>query len=190
MAGIQVTHKYPDVENSIPIPAKFTIELGQRMQSLAESSDPAQGLDQSFMQLKLYSGHPFRNRNESPPKHQFGKDALAFFQEEMNKNQSFQRIEKTRAGARVMRYATPLIMEDRCLKCHNDSKLYEVDKYRKTDWKAGDVRGVLEIVCPLEDNTEQTQESLFTTYMQVGGTAAAVLGFSWCVLAIGRRRRR
>jgi serine/threonine protein kinase len=189
-AGIQVTHKYPDVEDSIPIPAKFTIELGQRMQSLAESSDQTQGLDQSFVQLKLYSSHPFRNRIDSPPRHQFGKEALDFFQSEMNKNQPFQRIEKTRAGARVLRYATPLILEDRCLKCHNDSKLYEVDKYRKTDWKAGEVRGVLEIVCPLEDNTEHTQDSLFTTYMQVGGTAAAVLGFSWCVLAIGRRRRR
>jgi serine/threonine protein kinase len=189
-AGLTVTHKYPEVDNSIPIPAKFTIELGQRMQSLAESADQAPGLDQSFMQLKMYSDHPFRNRNESPPKHHFGKEALAYFQDQEHKNQPFQRIEKTRAGARVLRYATPLLMEERCLRCHNDSKLYEVDRYRKTDWNAGDVRGVLEIVCPLEDNTEQTQKSLFNTYMQVGGTAAAVLTFSWCALAIGRRRRR
>ena len=74
-AGVVVTHKYPDVEGSIPIPAKFTIELGERMQGLAESDDRGKGLDRSFMQLKLYSDHPFRRRNDSPPKQQFGKDA-------------------------------------------------------------------------------------------------------------------
>ena len=34
-AGVVVSHKYPELEGSIPIPAKFTIELGQRMQSRA-----------------------------------------------------------------------------------------------------------------------------------------------------------
>jgi serine/threonine protein kinase len=189
-AGVTVTHKYPDVENSIPIPAKFTIELGQRMQSLAESGDHSGGLDQSFMQLKMYSDHPFRRRNDSPPKHQFGKDALAFFQGAGGKDRSFDRIEKTRAGGRVLRFATPLVMEERCLKCHNDRTLYELDRYRKTDWEVGDVRGVLEIVCPLEDNAEQTQRTLFSTYLQVGGAAASVLALSWLALMIGKRHRR
>ena len=185
-----VSHKYPELEGSIPIPAKFTIELGQRMQSLAESDDHDQGLDQSFLQLRLYSEHPFRRRNDSPPKYQFGKDALAFYRDAGNKGLPFDRIEKTRAGARVLRYATPLIMEERCLKCHNDPKLYELDEFRKTDWKVGDIRGVLEVVCPLEDNTEQTQKTLFNTYLQVAGTGAAVLALSWAGLMLGRRRRR
>jgi serine/threonine protein kinase len=189
-AGVVVTHKYPDVEGSIPIPAKFTIELGQRMQSLAESDDHGKGLDQSFMQLKLYSDHPFRQRNDSPPKHQFGKDALAFYQDERKKELPFDRIEKTRAGARVLRHAAPLVMEGRCLKCHNDPKLYEADPFRKTDWKAGDVRGVLEVVCPLEDNTQQTQRTLLETYLRVAVAGATVLTLSWVALRIGRRKRR
>jgi serine/threonine protein kinase len=189
-AGIVVTHKYPEMEGSIPIPAKFTIELGQRMQSLAESDDHGKGLDQSFMQLKLYSEHPFRRRNESPPKHQFGKDALAFYRDERNKELPFDRIEKTRAGARVLRHATPLVMEGRCLKCHNDPKLYEADPFRKTDWKEGDVRGLLEVVCPLEDNTQQTQRALLETYLRVAAVGAVVLTSSWFALRIGRRKRR
>ena len=80
-AGVVVSHKYPELEGSIPIPAKFTIELGQRMQSRAESDDHEKGLDQSFLLLKLYSEHPFRRRNDSPPRYQFGKDALAFYRE-------------------------------------------------------------------------------------------------------------
>jgi len=189
VAGVTVTHKFPDVENSIPIPAKFTIELGQRIQSLAENSDHAGGLDQGFMQLKEYSAFPFRHRSDSPPKHQFGKDALAFYRDPANKDQPFSRIEKTRAGSRVLRYSTPLFMEDRCLKCHNDPKLYEIDRYRKTDWEAGDVRGVLEIVCPLENNAEQTQRTLFSTYFQVAGAAALVLALSWIALTFGKRHR-
>ena len=184
-AGVVVSHKYPELEGSIPIPAKFTIELGQRMQSLAESDDHDRGLDQSFLQLKLYSEHPFQRRNDSPPKYQFGKDALAFYRDAENKGLPFDRIEKTRAGARVLRYATPLIMEERCLKCHNDPKLYELDEFRKTDWKAGDIRGVLEVVCPLEDNTEQTKKTLVNTYLQVAGTGAAVLALSWAGLMVG-----
>ena len=77
-------------------------------------------------------------------------------------------------------------MEERCLKCHNDPKLYELDEFRKTDWKAGDIRGVLEVVCPLEDNTEQTQKTLLNTYLQVAGTGAAVLTLSWAGLMFGQ----
>jgi hypothetical protein len=189
-AGVPVTHKYPDVENSIPIPAKFTIELGQRMQSIAESSDHGGGLDQSFMQLKLYSDHPFRQRNDSPPKHQFGKDALEFYQDPTNRDRPFNRIEKTRHGSRVLRYATALVMGERCIKCHNDRTQYELDGFRKSDWQVGDVRGVLEIVCPLEDSAEQTQRALYNTYLQVGGAAALVLALSWLALKLGKRYRR
>jgi serine/threonine protein kinase len=189
-AGVVVTHKYPDMEGSIPIPAKFTIELGQRMQSLAEGDERGKGLDQSFMQLRLYSDHPFRRRNDSPPKHQFGKDALAFYHDERNKVLPYDRIEKTRAGARVLRHATPVVMEERCLKCHNDPKLYESDPFRKVDWKIGDIRGVMEVVCPLEDNTLQTRETLLDTYLQVAGAGATVLTLSWVALRLGKRRRR
>jgi serine/threonine protein kinase len=189
-AGVVVSHKYPELEGAIPIPAKFTIELGQRMQARAEDEGQDQGLDQSFLQLRLYSDHPFRRRPDSPPKSQFGKDALTFYRDPENAGRAFDRIEKTRAGARVLRYATPLIMEERCLKCHGDPKLYELDEFRKTDWKVGDVRGVLEVVCPLENNTEQTQNALLSTYLQVAATGVAVLGLSWAGLMFGRRQRR
>jgi hypothetical protein len=189
-AGVVVTHKYPDIEGSIPSPTKFTIELGQRMESLAEGDDRGRGLDQSFMQLKLYSDHLFRRRNDSPPKNQFGKDAIAFFGDDRNKELPFDRIEKTRVGARVLRHATPVVIEERCLKCHNDSKLYESDTFRKTDWKVGDVRGVMEIVCPLEDSTLRTQKTLFERYLQVAGAGAAVLTLSWIALRLGRHKRR
>jgi adenylate cyclase len=81
-------------------------------------------------------------------------------------------------------------MEKRCLICHNDLRLYELDEFRKTDWKAGDIRGVLEIVCPLEDNAEHTKRTLLNTFLQVAGTGAAVLRLSWAGIVVGRRLRR
>ncbi len=189
-SGVPVTHRYPEVEKSIPIPVKFTIELGQRMQDLAEAGDDhARGLDQGFMQLKVYSDHPFRQRSDSPPRSSFGKEALAFFLNPENKDQAFQRVEKTRVGGRVLRYATSLVMLERCLKCHNDPAQYEIDQYRKADWKPGDVRGVLEIVCPLEDNAEKTEQALIGTYANLGAIAATVFASSWLALFVGRRMR-
>src|SRR5262249_53997538 len=99
------------------------------------------------------------------------------------------RIEETRAGVRVLRYATPLIMEEKCLRCHNDPKLYELDEFRKTDWKVGDVRGVLEVVCPRAGVEEQTQAAILDAYLVVFGSGAAVLALSWAGLMLGRRRR-
>ena len=189
-AGVVVSHKYPELAGSIPIPAKFTIELGQRMQSRAESDDHDRGAGPELLATEALQRAPVPARNDSPPKYQFGKDALAFYRDAGNKGLPFDRIEKTRRSSRVLRYATPLIMEERCLKCHNDPKLYELDEFRKTDWKAGDIRGVLEVVCPLEDNAEQTQKMLLNTYLQVAGTGAAVLTLSWAGLMLGRRRRR
>jgi hypothetical protein len=69
------------------------------MQGLAESDDHGKGLDRSFMQLKLFSDHPFRRRNDSPPKQQFGKDAQESYRDERNKELPCDRIEKTRPGA-------------------------------------------------------------------------------------------
>ena len=97
-AGVVVSHKYPELEGAIPIPAKFTIELGQRMQTRAEDEGHDQGLDQSFLQLRLYSDHPFRRRPDSPPRSQFGKDAVAFYRDPENAGRAFDRIEKTRAA--------------------------------------------------------------------------------------------
>jgi adenylate cyclase len=139
------------------------------------------------MRLQMYSNYPFRERVGSPPKHRFGIDALKYFQSIENKDEPFYRFDKYN-GLRVLRYATPLIMTQRCLGCHNDKAKYPT--LAKTDWKVGDVRGVLEIMSPLDAALEQTRGTLFGTYLLLGVLGAVILAFSWIGLAIGKRYRR
>jgi serine/threonine protein kinase len=186
--GVEVTHRFPDDDRiTAPIPARFTILLGERLEQRADDEDDRAGRGQSFMRLQMYSDYPFRERSGSPPKHRFGKDALKHFEESPDKLSPFYRFDKYN-GLRVLRYATPLVMNARCLSCHNDKASYP--GLGKTDWKVGDVRGVLEIICPLNESLSQTRQTLFETYSLLGAAAASLLAVSWLGLAIGRRRRR
>ena len=139
------------------------------------------------MRLQMYSNYPFRERADSPPKHRFGIDALNHFDETHNKVKPFYRFERYN-GLRVLRYATPLVMTQKCLVCHNDNQRYP--GLAKTNWKVGDVRGVLEIISPLNESLEQTRRTLVQTYLLLGVLAAVLLASSWTGLAVPRRYRR
>jgi hypothetical protein len=187
-AGVELTHRFPDEEKTVmPIPARFTILLGERVEKRADAEDDGSGRKNSFMRLQMYSKYPFRERVDSPPKHRFGIDALNHFEAADNKDEPFYRFERYN-GLRALRYATPLIMVQRCLGCHNDKQKYP--GLVKTDWKVGDVRGVLEIITPLDESHEQTRRTLFSTYVLLGALAAVVLAASWIGLAVGKRYRR
>ena len=184
-AGVEATHKFPDEEkHNIPIPARFMILLGERMARAADDEDHFAAHSQGFMQMKLYSNYPFRERPDSPPHHHFGKDALAFYEKATDKTVPFYRFEKT-GGLQVLRYATPLILVKRCLDCHNNKERYP--SLVKTDWKVGDVRGVLEIVSPLNECIEDTRQDLFTTYMFLGILAVTLLATCWIGLVLAKR---
>ena len=79
------------------------------------------GKAHGFMQLKLYSNYPFREREDSPPTHKFAKDALEHFEKTDDKIGPFYKFDKY-IGVRALRYATPLIMNKRCMSCHNDKE--------------------------------------------------------------------
>jgi hypothetical protein len=67
---------------------------------------------------------------------------------------SFETVEERE----VLRYATADRMRPECVDCHNtrpDSP--------KTDWKVGDVRGVLEVITPLDAPIAATRSGLMDT---------------------------
>ena len=51
-----------------------------------------------------------------------------------------------------LRYATPLMMKQECVKCHNTHP-----GSPKKDWQVGDVRGVVEIIRPLDRDAARTR---------------------------------
>ena len=78
-------------------------------------------------------------------------------------------------------------MQQACVDCHNSHP-----DSPKTDWRVGDVRGVVEIIRPLERDVARTREGLRGAFVFVGGVCALLLALAGLVMLAGRfpRRRR
>jgi hypothetical protein len=74
-------------------------------------------------------------------------------------------------------------MQASCVHCHN----HHPDS-TKTDWQVGDVRGVLEIVRPLDGDIARTRAELHGMFLLLGLVSGALLGLAVLGLLAGRRR--
>ncbi len=168
--GVDVTHNFNEIEGAIPLPATFTIALGEDMH------DSEYG-----MQLRLYSDHPFRTRRDGGPRDSFERRALA----ELRKNpaQPVHQFEASE-GRYSLRYATARRMGESCVRCHNSHP-----DSTKTDWKVGDVRGVLEIIHPLERDVVRTRRALRGTFLLVGLISGAFFFLAVAAVVAGNLRR-
>jgi serine/threonine protein kinase len=170
--GLPVKHNYEENPAAIPIPATFTIELGQQ---ISERSD-------SGMQVRLYSDYPFRSRRNGGPRDDFEREAWRRLQ--MNPALPVYRFEDYK-GRPALRYATARLMQQTCVDCHNSHP-----ESPKTDWRVGDVRGVVEIIRPLERDVARTREGLRGAFVFVGGVCALLLALAGLVTLAGRLPRR
>ncbi len=168
---LSVTHDYAGDPAAIPIPATFTIELGQQ---ISDSSDTG-------VQIRLYSDFPFRSRRNGGPKDGFEREAL----ESLRKNPSepVYRFEDYK-GRPSLRYAMARLMQQTCVDCHNthpDSP--------KTDWHVGELRGVVEIIHPLDRDVARTRDGLRGASVFIGVICAALLCLAGLGLLVGKWRR-
>ena len=130
--GIEVTHDYMTHAGAIPLPVTLTMLLGKRISA-----------HEAGAQIRLYSPYPFPSRRaEGGLRDAFGQAAWNFLQR--NSTASFHRFEEVQ-GRPSLRYATADMMRPGCVNCHNTHAASP-----KTDWQTGDVRGVLEVVFPLD----------------------------------------
>jgi serine/threonine protein kinase len=167
---LQVSHLYASKPNAIPVPASFTIDLGERI-----------GVNRSSgMYARLYSDSPFKGRGDGGPHDDFEKEALEFLRR--HPDEPFYRFEEFQ-GRQSLRYATARVMKESCVRCHNNHEASE-----KRDWKVGDVRGVLEIVRPLDKDIARTREGLRETFLFMILLSATLLGLSLAFLLMGKRR--
>ncbi len=122
---VTTSHEYRNIPGAIPIPATLSIELGK----LISSNDSA-------VKYRFVSDLPFKGR-ESHPLDGFESHAIASLRAHPDRKV----VEVTGSiFDRSVRVATPVIMKEACVACHNthpDSP--------KTDWKVGDVRGIQEV---------------------------------------------
>jgi PAS domain S-box-containing protein len=167
--GIAVTHDYASREGAIPLPVTLNRLLGERI-----------GAHQAGAQARLYSPYPFPWRRDEGGLHDaFGQDAWDALQH--HPDTPFYRFE-TVHGRPSLRYATADLMRPGCVNCHNTHR-----DSPKTDWRTGDVRGVLEVTLPLETAAVQARQGLRGTFALM--TVMAVLGLSSLALVIGSLQR-
>jgi tRNA A-37 threonylcarbamoyl transferase component Bud32 len=169
--GVPVTHDYATRKGAIPLPARMTIDLAEHINARSESG----------VRVRLYSDHPFRFRTDGGPKDSFERDALVRLRE--NPDTPVHLFEDYQ-GRPTLRYAIARKMRDTCVACHNTHP-----DSTKTDWKIGDVRGVVEIIRPLDRDAERTRAGLRDTFILVGVVAGSLLGLTIAFVLAGNPRR-
>ncbi len=169
MDGIIVTDDYEGKRLTIPLPATLSRELGE---AISQQTTGGRTL--------LYSPYPFLDRIEKGGlKDDFARHAWDHLQE--HPGEPFSRLEEV-DGRLSLRFAVADLMRESCIECHNTHT-----ESPKTDWKVGDVRGVLEVSVPLEHAMEQSSDELWDMFWLT--TGAALLALISLALVIGRLRR-
>ncbi|MDH3974449.1 MAG: ATP-binding protein [Deltaproteobacteria bacterium] len=143
--GIEASHNLDLQKSSIPLPATLAMILDEKIGNKVDGA-----------KTRLYSPYPFPWRmNEGGLTDDFAKEAWSILSG--SSKSSFYRFEKIE-GKEVLRYAIADVMRESCVSCHNS---YEGTP--KSDWKVGDVRGVLEVMLPMDVITMQTRKKASAT---------------------------
>lgn len=168
---IEVTHDYRNKPDAIPLPATLNIDLGKRVSEMSASG----------MQVRLYSDHPFKSRTDGGPKDDFEREVLVALRK--NPVEPIDHFENY-LGRPSLRFAKARLMGETCVRCHNAHK-----QSTKTDWKVGEVGGVLEIIRPLDQDIARIRAGLQGTFILVAAIAGSLLAISGVVLWIRGRGR-
>ncbi len=137
---ITISSDYKNKEHGIPLPATMIHELSE----LSESSG---------LKIKLYSAFPFPDRANRK------LDAFqiqAWQKLTLNPNTPYVKTE-SQNNKQVVRVAiADILTEQACVQCHNTHP-----QTPKTGWELGDVRGVLEVIVPIEQQLSWQQNGSY-----------------------------
>lgn len=167
---VPVSHLYAAIEGAIPVPATFTIDLGEHIRKSKITN----------MSARMYSDLPFKGRDGGGPEDAFQATALTVLKKDPS--QPFYRFE-TYEGRPSLRYASARVMKQACVDCHNSHP-----SSPRLDWKVGEVRGVLEIVRPLDADIGRIRQRLSNTFFYMLGVAIALVGLALFFLHSGRKK--
>ncbi len=174
---VKVSHQYTPRDGTLPLPATFAIDVGERISRADEN-----------LSARIYSRYPWPDRKDGGPKNEFERNALNWL--ERNKGRPEQRFKEYYEfteieGHRWLLYAKPRLMEKSCLNCHNDKK----GRSPKTDWSVGDVGGVTKIGRRLDRDIAATRTGLRGAYGLIACTAVVLLTIGVAVV-VGSKAKR
>ncbi len=154
---VTTSHNYQNINGAVPIPATLSIELGNRISA-----------GDGMVKYRFVSDLPFKGRDVHPLD-EFERYALASLR--ANPELPVSEIGGSPFN-RSLRVATPVVMGQVCVSCHN----VHPDSPKK-NWAVGDVRGIQEIIVaqPIEANIFAFKYLL----MYFGAAALAGLTLLW-----------
>jgi len=172
-ANYTVNKTVPPTPGTVPlsIPATFLHDVGEQLAQVGRSG----------VRVRQYSDYPFPWRTGGGPRDEFEREALVRLRQ--SKGQATFHEFTVMNGQRVVRYAQARIMERSCVECHNTHP-----QSRRKDWQVGDVRGVLEIIRPLDKDEARVGEALRLALLLSAVVSGLLLGGGMLVLSTSRRR--
>ena len=172
-ANFPVNKTVPPTPGTVPlsIPATFLHDVGEQLGQTGRTG----------VQVRQYSDHPFPWRTDGGPRDDFEREALRRLRQSKGQETVHEFTEI--GGQRVVRYAQARVMQRSCVECHNTHP-----QSPRKDWQEGDVRGVLEIIRPLDKDEARVGEALRLALLLSAVVSCLLLGGSMLVVWAGRRR--
>ncbi len=178
LSSITITENYRHVHPSLPLPATFAIDLGERISRRSPG-----------MEVRVFSRYPWPTRKDGGPQGPIDLAALEWLELRArpsdNPPAEFAHF-VDEDGRRKLLYYTARHMEKSCIACHNHPDSLSPKK----DWKEGEVVGVLKIVRPLEREIDNTRAGLRSAFLLMGSIWSLLLMVSLSVVVVARKRRR
>jgi hypothetical protein len=173
-ARFTVNKTVPPTPGTVPlsIPATFLHDVGRELGRTGRTG----------VQVRQFSDYPFPWRADGGPRDEFEREALRRLRR--NKGRAAVHEFTEVGGQRVVRYAQARVMERSCVECHGTH-----DQSPRKDWRVGDVRGVLEVIRPLDRDEARVRQALRLALLVSLMVSALLLGGSSLLVWTGRSRR-
>ncbi len=171
-ANFPVNKTVPPTPDAVPlsIPATFLHDVGEQLGQTSRTG----------VKVRQYSDYPFPWRTDGGPRDDFERAAPLRVRESRGQETFHEFTEMN--GQRVVRYAQARIMDRTCVECHNTHP-----QSPRKDWRDGDVRGVLEIIRPLDKDEARVSEALGFALLLSAIVSGLLVGGSLLVVLAGRR---
>lgn len=172
-ARFTVNKTVPPTLGTVPlsIPATFLHDVGQQLSRTGRTG----------VKVRQYSDYPFPWRTDGGPRDEFEREALRRLR--LSKGRATVHEFTEMGGQSVVRYAQARVMEHSCVACHSTH-----DQSPRKDWQVGDVRGVLEIIRPLDKDESRVSDALRLSLLLSAVVSGLLLGGSMLAIWAGRRR--
>ena len=166
-AGLSITHDFKNQANALPLPATFTKDFGEFLETKNNN-----------YQVRLYSNKPFPWRLNTDL-----DDFESWALKELSNSakESVSRIEMIN-NIPTLRFARADKLSESCVGCHNS-----YPGTPKTDWKVGDLRGIFSVSRPLASFESASQASLKQSFLLM---LALILGMLALLFNVLRRLRK